>query len=116
MTETEVVNTGGTAPTFTIRSGSTGPAYSVSGISTVSGPVARPVAAPATQPDESDPVLEWLASGKARDYQHHWVALDPDTGVFRGLADTPRDFRRLEAAGAIVIYVDLPEPGSWTRD
>ena len=84
-------------------------------MSTVSGPVVRPIT-PARRPDEADPVLEWLASDKAREYQHRWVALDPDTGVFRGLADTPRDFRRWEANGATVIYVDLPEPGSWTRD
>jgi hypothetical protein len=116
MTETKVVNAAGTASTFVTQGPSTTPIYISSGPSTVSGPIVRPVIPPSRQPDGPDPILAWLESDKAREHEHHWVALDPDTGTFRGLADTPRDFRRWEADGATVIYVDLPEPESWTRD
>lgn len=116
MTEPTIVHPGGTAPTVTDVGPATAPTYRTTTFSTTAGPLVRPITPPPRQPAEPDPVISWLASDAARQYQHHWVALDPDTGAFRGVADTPRDFRRLETDGATIIYVDLPEPGSWTRD
>lgn len=109
MTETVIVNTGGTTPTVTTRSGSTVPTYTASGGSTVPGPVVRPITPPARQPDESDPILSWLASDEARQYRNHWVALDPATGRFLGLADALADLRRWQAQDATVFFVD-PQP------
>lgn len=105
MTEPLVVNYGGTATTSR-QGGSAAPTYYGGGISTVTGPVVRPIAPPARQADESDPILAWLASGEARRYQNHWVALEPATGRFLGLADLLADLRRWQAEGATVLFVD----------
>lgn len=105
MTEPVVVNHGGTVTTYR-QGGSTAPNYYGSGISTLPGPVVRPIAPPARQADESDPILAWLASDEARRYQNHWVALEPTTGRFLGLADLLADLRRWQAAEATVLFVD----------
>jgi hypothetical protein len=105
VTELVIVNLGGTVPTFG-RGGSTGPAYYGGGISTVSGPVVRPVTPPARQAGETDPILAWLASDEARRYRNHWVALEPVTGSFLGLADALADLRRWQAQHATVLFVD----------
>jgi hypothetical protein len=111
MTEPVIVELGGTAPTFR-QSGSAAPTYSGGGMSTVPGPVGRPPIPPARQADESDPVLAWLASDEARRYRNHWVALEPVTGSFLGLADSLADLRRWQAQDATVLFVD-PEPETW---
>jgi hypothetical protein len=108
MTEPVIVELGGTVPTFR-QSGSAAPTYSGGGMSTVPGPVVRPLIPPARQADESDPVLAWLASDEARRYRNHWVALEPVTGSFLGLADSLADLRRWQAQDATVLFVD-PQP------
>lgn len=70
------------------------------------GPPVRPVRPPARQAGGPDPILTWLASGQARRYQNHWVALEPATGSFLGLADLLADLRRWQAEGATVLFVD----------
>jgi hypothetical protein len=111
MAEPVIVTHGGTVPTAR-QSGGTAPTYHRSGLSTVPGPVVRPLTAPASQPSESDPVLAWLASEDARRHQNHWVAVDPVTGAFLGLADSLIDLRRWQAQDATVIFVD-PPPENW---
>jgi hypothetical protein len=91
------------------QGGSTSPTYYQTGISTLPGPVVTSASPPARQPDESDPVLTWLASDEARRYRNHWVALNPATGTFLGLADALTDVRRWQAQDATVLFVD-PEP------
>jgi hypothetical protein len=97
--------------------GGTVPTYHAARLSTALG-IVRPTVTPLAGPPvpEEDPVLTWLRTEEARGYQHHWVALSPDTGRFLGLADNPGDVRRWESRGAVVVYVDLPEPGSWSSD
>jgi hypothetical protein len=106
MTETVIVHPGGTAPTVTRLGPGTAATYQDSGISTVLGPVVRPVTPPRRQPTEPDPVLAWLESDDARRYRNHWVALDPATGAFLGLADALADLRRWQAQDATVLFVD----------
>src|SRR5260370_36405346 len=69
--------------------------------------VIRPVVAP-TQAlsHEDDPEMRWLASDEARQYEGHWVALDPDNGEFLGLADTRADLRRWREQDISVLFVE----------
>jgi hypothetical protein len=113
MTEPVIVSHGGTVSTAG-RGRGTMPVYHRSGISTVPGPVVRPVTPPARQPDESDPVLAWLAGKEARRHRNHWVALDPATGTFLGRADSLVDLRRWQAQDATVIFVD-PQTETWVN-
>lgn len=64
---------------------------------------------------EEDPVLVWLASPEARQYENHWIALDPETGKFLGLADALPSLRMWQARHATVIYVD-PLPENWSDE
>lgn len=60
-----------------------------------------------------EPVLAWLEGPEARQHENHWVALDPETGGFLGMADTLPSLRMWQARGATVIFVDpLPEDGA----
>jgi hypothetical protein len=111
MTEPVIMTHGGTAPTAS-QAGGTVPTYHGSGMSTVPSLVVRPLTSRAGQPDEPDPVLAWLASDDARQHQNHWVALDPVTGAFLGLADSLPDLRRWQAQDATVLFVD-PQPETW---
>lgn len=108
MTDPVIMTQGGTVPTTADRGGSTAPTYHGSGISTVPGPVVRPSTTPVKQPAEPDPVLAWLGSSEARQYEGHWVALSPETGDFLGMADSDTDFRRWQLRGATVIFVEPP--------
>lgn len=70
----------------------------------------------AEQPTEpKDPVLRWLASPAARQHENHWVALDPQTGRFLGMADALPSLRVWQARGAMVLYVD-PLPENWSDE
>jgi hypothetical protein len=64
---------------------------------------------------EEDPVLLWLASPAARQFENHWVALDPNTGRFLGLADALPSLRVWQARNAMVLYVD-PLPENWSDE
>jgi len=82
--------------------------YEASGRSTASGPVAVPDPAQPDQSVESDPELVWLASDQAKQFEGHWVALNPDTGEFLGLADSTPDFRRWQQEAATLVFVEPP--------
>ena len=105
MTEPPIVNRLGTV-TIGGRVGSTAPTYYQAGTSTLPGQVVSPPTPPTRQPAEADPVLTWLASEEARQYRNHWVALNPTTGTFLGLADALTDLRRWQAQDATVLFVD----------
>jgi hypothetical protein len=64
---------------------------------------------------EEDPVLLWLASPEARRYENHWIALNPKTGKFLGMADALPSLRMWQARGAMVLYVD-PLPENWSDE
>jgi hypothetical protein len=55
---------------------------------------------------ESDPELKWLATAEARGFEGHWVALDPDTGHFLGLADTREQLRRWRQQDVSLLFVE----------
>ncbi|HEY1920507.1 MAG TPA: hypothetical protein VGH27_33480 [Streptosporangiaceae bacterium] len=57
---------------------------------------------------QTDPELAWLGSPEAHQYEGHWVALDPDTGKFLGMADANTDFRRWQIKGATIVFVESP--------
>src|ERR1700744_3754216 len=97
MTEPVIVRPGGTRTDVTRVGPGTVPTYQASSSPTVSGPVVRPIAAPPPRQPAPDPVLAWLASYEAERYRNHWVALDPETGRFLGLADALPDLRRWQA-------------------
>jgi hypothetical protein len=80
--------------------------YEASGRSAAPGPVAVPDPAQPGQSVKSDPELVWLASDEATQYEGHWVALDPDTGQFLGLADTRADLRRWREQDISVLFVE----------
>ena len=94
---------------------STAAEYETSGGSTAPGLVVVPGPAVPGQSVESDPELVWLASAEARQYENHWVALDPVTGSFLGLADSHADLRRWQGRDATIIFVD-PPPEDWLAD
>src|SRR5690348_16994652 len=61
---------------------------------------------PTLERRNSDPELVWLSSPEARHYEGHWVALDPDSGEFLGLADSRADLRRWREQDVSVLYVE----------
>jgi hypothetical protein len=61
---------------------------------------------PTQDRSHSDPRLAWLARAEARQYEGHWVALDPDTGEFLGLADSRDDLRRWRERDVSVLFVE----------
>lgn len=65
---------------------------------------------PLVPPPSGDPVLAWLDSDEAVQYQGHWVAQDPRTGTFLGVADEVPEWRTWQARGALMIFVDPPDP------
>jgi hypothetical protein len=103
--------TKGTATT-PVYSGGTVSTHQVPNAPGIVGPVVRPISAPPIQPTRSDPVLAWLNSDEALQYQGHWVALDSATGKFIGKADDVHSWRVLRERGALVIFVDHRDPES----
>jgi hypothetical protein len=73
------------------------------------------VSASSAAPGEDDPVLVWLASPEGRRYENHWVALNPRTGKFLGMADALPSLRMWQARNAMVLYVD-PLPENWSDE
>lgn len=106
MTDTFVV-TGGRAPSVT-ELGTTQPTYSGATLSTAPGPESPQPQAEAVEPDQQDPVVAWLTSDAAVPHRNHWVALNPLTGQFLGLADEFPHLRRWQAEGALIVFVDPP--------
>lgn len=110
MTEPTVSSVETSPPPTSVGPGmSTATDQGIASQSTVVGPVVRLLRAPETSQDETDPVLVWLASAQARQYENHWVALDPSTGSFLGFADSLPDLRRWQGRGATIIFVDPPQ-------
>jgi hypothetical protein len=89
--------------------GTTTALYVVGAVSTVPGPVVRPIRASHTPSNETDPKVVWLKSAEARRFEGHWVALDSDTGEFLGLADTREDLRRLRNRDVTMLLVKPKE-------
>jgi hypothetical protein len=83
-------------------------------ISTAIGPSIQSEVTASSAPEE-DPVLVWLAGTEARQHETHWVALDPRTGKFLGMADALPSLRMWQARGALVVYVD-PPPENWSDE
>lgn len=92
----------------------TSPTYATT-TSTAIGPVTQDGVSKSAVSDGDDPVLVWLASPQARQYENHWVALDPRTGNFLGIADALPTLRMWQARHATVIYVD-PLPENWSDE
>ena len=111
MTEPVNYSYGGTAPIDAGHGQSTEPIYEASDQSTAPGPVVSSQTL-SGETIESDPELIWLASDEATQYQNHWVALDPATGSFLGLADSLHELRLWQARNATIIFVD-PPPENW---
>lgn len=87
-------------------SGTTTALYAIGTVSTVAGPVVRPVS-PHPHEDETDPkLLAWLESHEARQFEGHWVALDPETAEFLGLADTREELRRWRDRDISLVFVE----------
>jgi hypothetical protein len=103
--EPDVVTHGGTAATSVGRGGGTVATYQGSGMTTLSGPVVRPITPPAQQAD-ADPLMTWLASDEAKEHEGHWVALDPDTAEFLGRADTRAELRHWRDRDVSILFVD----------
>lgn len=83
--------------------------------STAIGPVVQADVPAPSATSEADPVLLWLASPAARQYENHWIALNPRTGKFLGVADALPSLRMWQARGAMVLYVD-PLPENWSDE
>jgi hypothetical protein len=94
-------------PTSAGPGASTAAVHGASSPSTAPGPISR-ARAPGTSVAETEPELVWLASDEARQYEGHWVALDPETGTFLGLADSVPHLRMWQARHATIIFVDPP--------
>ncbi len=92
----------------------TAPTYSDI-VSTAIGQVVQADVSASSAAPEEDPVLVWLASPEARRYENHWIALDPKTGKFLGMADALPSLRMWQARGAVVVYVD-PLPENWSDE
>lgn len=84
-------------------------------VSTAIGPVIQAGVSASSAASGEDPVLLWLASPGARQYENHWIALDPRTGKFLGLADALPSLRMWQARDAMVLYVD-PLPENWSDE
>jgi hypothetical protein len=113
MTEPSIVVAGGLPLPSSVGPGmSTVTEYDITSRSTTAGLIAVRNPERETVPDETEPVLAWLASAEARQYVNHWVALDPDSGDFRGLADDLPELRLWQSRNATIIFVD-PPPENW---
>lgn len=77
-------------------------------ISVSESPAPESSSAEASASGRSNPELTWLESPEARQYAGHWVALNPETGEFVGMADSDTDFRRWQLRGATVVFVEPP--------
>lgn len=84
-------------------------------VSTAIGSVVQTETNASSAAPGEDPVLRWLASPEARQHETHWVALDPRTGKFLGMADALPSLRMWQARGALVVYVD-PPPENWSDE
>jgi hypothetical protein len=91
-------------------SSTTGYARVGSTVITVSGPMVEGTSKTENHepPAETDPIVTWLTSDDAIPYRNHWVALNPTTGEFLGLADEIPHVRRWQGEGALIVFVDPP--------
>jgi len=107
MTEPTVSVTLGTATAMSVRQTSSAAAGYVAVQSSSPGPIVQPAETSASRSlQDTDPELRWLASAQARRYRGHWVALDPDSGEFLGLADTREQLRVWRERDVSLLFVE----------